>query len=148
VTLLTLQKQRGNLFSIDVDHMSLNSQAPPENHKAVGWFTIEARHGDLWAVNVEWTDDVRAGLAKDPPEWRYFSPAYDTKRDSGEIVRLLNIAVTNNPATWNVTALAGATGEEHRVAAAAAAHSFDFAEDEERHYAIMYWAPRDGAIGH
>ncbi|HEY2367346.1 MAG TPA: phage protease [Polyangiaceae bacterium] len=107
--LLATQRERGNLFSIDVDHMSLNAMAPIENHKAVGWFTIEERDGDIWAVNVEWTDDVRAGLAKDPPEWRYFSPAYDTKKDSGEIVRLLNLALTNNPATHNVTALATAT---------------------------------------
>ena len=109
-TLLAAQLERGNLFSVDVDHMSLDPKAPPENHKAVGWFTIEDRNGDLWATNVQWTDAVRAGLAKDPPEWRYFSPAYDTKKDSGEIVRLLNLALTNNPATHHVTALASATG--------------------------------------
>jgi hypothetical protein len=61
---------------------------------------------------------VRAGLTKDPPEWRYFSPAYDTKKSSGEIVRLLNLALTNNPATHHVTALANATaGDEESTMA-------------------------------
>lgn len=104
--LLQTQAERGNRYSIDVDHLSLSDTAPPESRKAVGWFTIEERDGDLWAVNVEWTDVVRGGFGKDVPEWRYFSPAYETKRASGEIVRLLNCALTNNPATHHVTALA------------------------------------------
>lgn len=102
---------RKNRFSIDVDHMSLNEQAPPENHKAVGWFDIEVRDGNLWAVNVEWTDAVRAGFTKAVPEWKYFSPAYETKKKTGEIARLLNMAVTNNPATWDVTTLATSSTE-------------------------------------
>jgi hypothetical protein len=104
--LLAEQEARGNLFSLDVDHLSLSEAAPPESRKAVGWFRIDVRDGDLWAVDVQWTDAVRAGLTKDPPEWRYFSPAYETTKKGGEIVRLLNCALTNNPATWNVTALA------------------------------------------
>jgi len=116
--LLATQSERGNRFSIDVDHMSLDSSAPPENHKAVGWFDIEERDGDLWAVNVEWTEAVRSGFAGPVPEWRYFSPAYETRKDSGEIVRLLNLALTNNPATHHVTALAtsASRGEEAAMA--------------------------------
>jgi hypothetical protein len=111
-TLIASAAARKNRFSIDVDHMSLNEKAPPENHKAVGWFDIEVRNGNLWAVNVEWTDAVRSGFTKSVPEWKYFSPAYETKKKTGEIARLLNMAVTNNPATWDVTTLATSSTEK------------------------------------
>ena len=106
--LMAEQAKRGNLYAVDVDHMSLNPEAPPESHRAVGWHRLEVRDGDggpeLWAVDCQWTDAVRAGLESTPPEWRYFSPAYDVK--DGEIVSYLNTALTNNPATHQVTALA------------------------------------------
>lgn len=107
--ILEAQGERGNLYSIDVDHLSLSDVAPPEARKAVGWMRLAVREDErgepeLWAVGVEWTDAVRAGLEKDPPEWRYFSPAYSTH--DGEISRYVNTALTNNPATHRVTALA------------------------------------------
>jgi len=115
-TLAAEQAARGNLYSIDVDHLSLtkgDKAAVPEARKAVGFHQLEVREGaggpELWATNVEWTDAVRAGLEKKPPEWRYFSPAYDVDKRTGEIVSYLNTALTNNPATWNVTALASLT---------------------------------------
>jgi len=104
--LMEQQARRGNRFSVDINHLSLNKDAPLENQRAVGWFDIEVRGGELWAVNVEWTDTVSAGLAKDPPEWRYHSPAYDVDAKTGEVLSLTNLALTNNPATWSVTALA------------------------------------------
>lgn len=120
--LIATQAIRGNRFSIDVDHLSLSKgaeAAPPEARKAVGWHELEVRDGDggpeLWAVRVEWTAAVAAGLAADPPEWRYFSPAYDVDPETDEIIRYLNTALTNNPATWNVTTLASvASSKEER----------------------------------
>lgn len=105
------QAVRGTLYSIDVDHMSLSASAPIESRKAVGWHQLEVRQDatgqpELWAVAVQWTEAVRAGLEQDPPEWRYFSPAYDVDTDTREVTRYLNTALTNNPATWQVTALA------------------------------------------
>jgi hypothetical protein len=110
--LMTEQENRGNLYSIDVDHLSLNPMSPIDVRKAVGWHQLEVRDGDLWAVNVEWTDTVRDGLTKDPPEWRYFSPAYDCDPETNEVVSYLNTALTNNPATHSVTALASRAGVE------------------------------------
>ena len=112
--LVEQQARRGVLFSIDVDHMSLNETSPPESRKAVGWHRLAIRDGasgpELWAVDVEWTDTVRAGLEKDPPEWRYFSPAYRLGKDTNEIASYVNTALTNNPATHFVTALANTKG--------------------------------------
>lgn len=104
--LLEQQTTRGNRFPIDVDHLSLDKEAPLESRRAVGWFAIDVRDGELWAVDVEWTDTVRGGLTKEPPEWRYHSPAYDQDAETGEVVGLLNLAITNVPATHYVTALA------------------------------------------
>ena len=132
--LLEQQATRGNLFSVDINHLSLNKDAPLENQKAVGFFRIEARGGELWAVGCEWTDTVRAGLAKRPPEWRFHSPAYAVDPDSGEIVSLTNLALTNNPATHHVTALAsrGATqGQRMTFEEAMAALEGDDAEKKE-----------------
>jgi len=109
--LMAEQTARQNLFSIDVDHLSLNEVAPPEARKAVGWHKLAVRRDasgapELWAVEAEWTDVASQGLAKEPPEWRYFSPAYQVDPKTREVVSYLNTALTNIPATWGVTALA------------------------------------------
>ena len=105
------QVVRRNLFSIDVDHLSLSPIAPPESRKAVGWHRLEVRRdanggAELWATEVEWTDVARSGLEKSPPEWRYMSPAFDVDKRTREVIAYLNTALTNNPATYDVTALA------------------------------------------
>ena len=108
--ILADQAARKNLFSFDIDHLSLNDQAPPDSHQAVGWHQLEVRQAEagpeLWAVNVQWSAEIAAGLTANPPRWRYFSPAYGVEKATGEIVSYINCAVTNNPATHEVTALA------------------------------------------
>lgn len=146
------QSVRGNLYSIDVDHLSLNPESPPEARKAVGWHKLEVRKTaagpELWAVDVEWTDAVKAGLEKDPPEWRYFSPAYDVAKKSGEIVAYLNTALTNNPATWEVTALASRASSKERcsldIKAALAALMGDDEKKKEARAALQKMAEGDG----
>jgi phage I-like protein len=115
--LASAEQARGNLVSIDVDHLSLSQTAPPESRKAVGWHRLEVRTDErgaqeLWAVDVQWTDVAKVGLEKEPPEWRYFSPAYDVDPETREVVAYLNTALTNNPATWQVTALASRAATE------------------------------------
>ncbi len=112
---LASQEQRGNLYSIDIDHLSLSDTAPPEARVAMGWHRLEGRDGELWAVDVRWSPFAQAQLEQQPPGLRYFSPAYDVDADPGSptfrhLIRYLNMAVTNNPATWNVTALAAVRG--------------------------------------
>ena len=147
--LMQEQETRGNRYSMDVNHLSLNPDAPILNQIAVGFFSLEVRDGCLWAIDCEWSDTVSAGLTKSPPEWKYFSPAYDVDKATDEVVSFLNCALTNNPATHNVTALAtrGATpkdlmkyadaiasmaGEdEDKKTAAIAAIKAAFGEDDE-----------------
>jgi phage I-like protein len=127
--LLAEQAKRGNRYSIDFDHASLDVKAPPEARRAAGWFQLGTRDGgDLWAESVEWTDVALSGLTKTPPEFRYFSPAYDQQKD-GTVVSLINLALTNNPATWHVTALANSKGNPMTIKECLAAL---FGSDEEK----------------
>lgn len=121
---LLMQEQagRGNLYSVDVDHMSTpESTAPPESRKAVGWHKLEVRqdaHGEpeLWAATAQWTDAVASGLSKAVPEWRYVSAWYRVDKKTGEIISYMNTALTNNPATHHTTELA------NRIAASQGNH--------------------------
>jgi hypothetical protein len=102
--LLEEQARRGNRYSFDINHLSLDKDAPLENQRAVGSFAIEVRNGECWAVDCRWTRETREELAAGG--WLSISPAYDARTDDGVIVSLLNCALTGSPATHNATALA------------------------------------------
>lgn len=84
----------GNRLSIDYEHQALEpvSNGPVP---AAGWFELELREDGLWAVNVEWTPKAAELLRN--REYRYFSPAFYA--EEGRIVELINLALTNLPAT-------------------------------------------------
>ena len=84
----------GNRLSIDYEHQALEPVANGPT-PAAGWFDLEVRGDGLWAVNVEWTP--RAAELLRNREYRYFSPAF--RVEDGHIVELINIALTNLPAT-------------------------------------------------
>ncbi len=92
---------------IDYDHASLASLTldPAQTGKAAGWFNLELRAGSLWAVNVRWTPPAAAALSR--KEWRFMSPAFST--DDGHITALLNVAITNLPATRQLQPLVAAS---------------------------------------
>ncbi len=96
---------------IDYDHASLSSLTldPAQSSKAAGWFNIELRNGALWAVNVRWTPPAAEALAR--KEWRFMSPAFAT--DDGKITGLLNVAITNLPATRGLKPLMAASGKDN-----------------------------------
>jgi len=144
--LMAEQAERGNRYSIDVDHLSTKDTAPPEARKAVGFHSLAVRASatgpELWAEAAEWTAAVASGLAVDPPgtpEWKYFSPWYDVDKKTGEIVSYKNTALTNNPATHHTTVLAS------RIAANKEGHAMTYKEamaalksgDEEQKKAAM-----------
>lgn len=90
---------------------------------AAGWFTPQVRAGSLWAADVQWTPRARAALAA--REYRFFSPAVYLN-EKREVTRLVNIALTNLPATRNQTPLvASALGGEDLLAATVAALTAD-----------------------
>lgn len=94
-----------NDYPIDYEHASLMaafSSDPAEAGKAAGWFKPEVRGGELWATSVSWTPKAAEKLKA--REFRYMSPTF-AKADDGTITELLNVALTNLPATHNLEPL-------------------------------------------
>lgn len=94
---------------LDYDHASLGSDRSPDPAqagKAAGWFNLEVRRGELWAVNVRWTEPAAAALRR--KEWRFMSPAFSTD-ESGRVLSLMNVALTNLPATRRLEPLMAAS---------------------------------------
>ena len=101
-------REHGNEIMIDYDHASLSAtdaRDPAMAGKAAGWCALELRDGELWAVNVRWTDPAAAAMRA--REWRYMSPAFAIEKN--KITSLLNVALTNIPATRNLTPLVAAS---------------------------------------
>ncbi len=103
-------KAHGIDLMIDYDHASLAQLTvdPALAGKAAGWFNIEVRDGALWAVNVRWTTPAAEALAR--KEWRFMSPAFSV--DEGRITSLLNVAITNMPATRQLAPLMAASSQK------------------------------------
>lgn len=95
-------------LAVDYDHASLggSSADPAQAGKAAGWFNIELRNGELWAVNVRWTEPAAQALRA--KEWRFMSPAFSTDKD-GRVTSLFNVAITNLPATRRLEPLMAAS---------------------------------------
>lgn len=93
---------------IDYDHASLASISldPAESGKAAGWFKLELRNGELWATSVRWAPPAAEALSQS--EWRFISPAFSTD-DEGRITSVLNVAITNLPATRQLQPLMAAS---------------------------------------
>lgn len=102
-SVLELYSEHGADLMIDYEHKSiLTAGAPVDGGKAAGWFKPAVRNGELWATDVQWTDGAKAALKA--REYRYFSPAilHDAK---GVARKLVNVALTNLPATKQLRAL-------------------------------------------
>lgn len=108
--LIAEQASRGRLYSFDFDHRSIMSDAPPEAAMAAGWHALDVRPSangpELWAVSCAWTEEARAGLESSPPTWKYFSPCYEVDPKTREVTSYVNCALTNNPLTHGIPALA------------------------------------------
>lgn len=88
----------GNDYCVDYGHSMLSffNVDPAKAMKAAGWFKPTLRDGELWASDVQWTDDAdKMILAR---EARYISPAFDFDREDRHITELVNCALTNIPA--------------------------------------------------
>lgn len=108
--LLERQASRAVPYSIDFDHLSLSTDRPATAGRAAGYHVLEVRRDaegspELWATNLEWTEDVRAGLEQEPPLWRYFSPAFHVDGEA-KVTSYVNLALCINPMTHGIPLLA------------------------------------------
>jgi hypothetical protein len=90
---------------VDLEHLSLDDESPSFDPDARGWFDLEVRDGELWAVRIRWTPDGERRLREKTQ--RYISPAFPTD-DDGRITRIVNMALTAMPATHDTPALVAA----------------------------------------
>lgn len=138
--LMAEQDARGRLYAFDFDHLSLLPDRPAESGRAAGWHRLAVRDGndgpELWAVEIDWCADAKAGLEAQPPHWRYFSPAFRTKDD--EVTSYINCALCINPLTHQLPSLAsesaakGTTMKEKMLAALATLANADASDEDKK----------------
>jgi hypothetical protein len=104
-------KEYGNKLNIDYNHAQLFSVNPDESISA-GTFDLELRETGLFAVNIVWTDKAKSLV--EAKEYIYISPAFLTNEE-GEVVELINFALTNIPATKNMDQLIAAFKLENKT---------------------------------
>lgn len=96
---------RENKTVIDYEHQTILTAQNGQPAPASGWFSkLEWRDDGLFAIDVEWTE--RATGMIDSGEYKYISPVFTYERKTGSITRIINAALTNNPALDGMDAVA------------------------------------------
>jgi phage I-like protein len=109
LVLSAMKRDGRDKLPIDFNHGMVN---PNGDGRAAGWFVPASRDGALWATEVEWTPLGKKSL--EDREYRLFSPTF-RRDDKNNVVEVINVALTNLPATLHQTPLAAsefAPGEE------------------------------------
>ncbi len=85
------EAQKNNMV-IDYEHQTLAGTEAP----AAGWITklINKGKDGIWAA-VEWTAKAKQYLAN--KEYKYVSPVFLKRISDNKVVRLINVALTNQP---------------------------------------------------
>jgi phage I-like protein len=102
----------------DYEHQAIAK--PPIKAPAAGWFGLELRDGELWAVNVRWTEAAANHIKA--AEYRFYSPTFfyeEVKVDGVTAWRpwfLLTVSLTNVPAMEQLDPLGAARLAGHRTA--------------------------------
>lgn len=92
---------------IDFEHQNLRSRHNGQRAEAAGWIprTMAWREGaGLYATNIVWVGDT-ADLIK-TKKYRYISAVFLYDADSGEVLEIVSVALTNTPALDGLEALA------------------------------------------
>lgn len=111
-------QERGRVdYMIDLEHRSLDAAAvalSSDAADAMGWFNLELRGLELWAVNVRWTPEGRRRLVEKTQ--RYTSPAfYWLDEANGRVGEVINVALVSMPATHDQPALVAASRDKLHV---------------------------------
>lgn len=100
------QRQRVNDTLIDFEHQSIRSVQNGQRVEAAGWFRqLEWRDGGgLYATGINWVGDTAELIAA--KKLRYVSAVFTYAADTGEVMEIISVALTNTPALDGLDALA------------------------------------------
>ena len=103
--LVRLHATLGLDMVIDYEHQTLRAADNGQPAPAAGWITaLDYVAGDGLYATVSWTDEAQAALLS--KKYRYLSPVFAFDPDTGDVLELLHVALTNNPALTQLPALA------------------------------------------
>ncbi|MDP1980482.1 phage protease [Undibacterium sp.] len=104
--LIVLANSSSTRLVIDYEHQTLNAAENGQPAPAAGWFQqMEWREGvGLFATDTEWTERA-AGMIK-AKEYKYLSPVFSYDKNTGEVLQILHVGLTNTPALDGMQAVA------------------------------------------
>ncbi|EEB6660976.1 hypothetical protein IF599_004764 [Salmonella enterica] len=117
-------------YSFDYEHQALRTVQNGKPAPASAWFSeLEWVEGDgLYATDVRWTPAATQMIAN--LEYRYVSPVFSYNASTGEVMGLLNVALTNLPALEELDE--GVIAAASRLAATSSTFPENTAMDEEQ----------------
>lgn len=108
-------KAKVNDFHFDYEHQTLNAEKNGQPAPAAGWFkgsSLSYVPGQgLFANPVEWTPKASAHIAA--KEYRYISAVFSYSKTTGQVLELLHVALTNQPALDGMRAIAALKSSTH-----------------------------------
>lgn len=99
-------RARANDIVVDYEHQTINAEQNGKPAPAAGWIdpqSIEYRPGSGLYASVRWTPAAGAHIKAD--EYRYLSPVLAYHPQTGELLNILHVALTNFPAVDGMTAV-------------------------------------------
>jgi len=97
--LLARLAQRKNKIVIDYEHQTIHAENNGQAAPAAGWVDpadVEYRPGEGLFSPCTWTEKAKAMI--EAKEYLYLSPVFEYHPETGEVIDLVHIAITNNPA--------------------------------------------------
>jgi phage I-like protein len=102
--LAAAQAARASDTVIDYEHQLLLAASNGQPVPAAGWYNaLTLRDDGLYIEDARWTDKAAAMIAA--REYRYISPVFLTHKTTGEVVKLINVTLTNTPGLDGLTDL-------------------------------------------
>ena len=94
---------------VDLEHLSLDPDAPNYDPDARGRGKLELRNGELWLCSIKWTPDAVDRITTG--KQIYVSPAFP-RDPQGRVLKIINVALTAMPATDDAMPLAASVRHE------------------------------------
>lgn len=129
--LIALAASRKTDILIDFEHQSLRSKDNGKPAPAAGWIprTLEWRDGaGLYGVSVDWVGDTAALIAA--KKYRYISSVFAYDADTGEVLEIISVALTNTPALDGLEALADLARRHSALSTASTAKEADMPDPQ------------------